>query len=134
MVGAKTFVMWPINSGYNPNKQNPSNPPNDAVVAKAADSSLVNSFAILSYLMSPPLNPTISTITAKIGTPSTKAANMRCNSDTIQTTTRESIPKKVLYWTGGISSSSAAAVVVPASAADCPSGDCDATDAVPASN
>src|SRR3972149_10262022 len=97
MVGANTFVMCPINSGYKPYRQNPSNPPNDAVVANAADNSFVNSFAILSYLISPPLNPTISTITANMGTPSTKAANMRCNSETIQTTTRESMPKNARY-------------------------------------
>src|SRR3989304_8840091 len=120
MVGANTFVIWPINSGYKPNRQNPSKPPNDAVVANAADNNLVNSLANLSYLTSPPLNPTISTITAKMGTPSTKAANMRCNSETIQTTTRESMPKNARYCTGPASSSSTAAVAVPDSPAGCP--------------
>src|SRR3972149_28516 len=120
MVGANTFVMWLINSGYKPNRQNPSKPPNDAVVANAADNNLVNSLAILSYLMSPPLNPTNPTITAKMGTPSTKAANMRCNSETIQTINRESIPKNARYCTGPASSSSTAAVAVPAAAAGCP--------------
>src|SRR3989337_2716216 len=45
MVGANTFVMWLINSGYKPNRQNPSKPPNDAVVANAADTNWGNSTA-----------------------------------------------------------------------------------------
>src|SRR3972149_467747 len=102
--------MWLINSGYNPNKQNPSKPPKDAVVAKAADNNLVNSLAILSYFWSPPLNPTISTMTANIGTPSTNAANIRRSKKTTQPPPGESTQKTVLFCPGPASSSSTVAV------------------------
>jgi len=65
------------------------------VVENAAESSPVNSRASRSQRVSPVRQPTISTMEAKIGTPSTKAPNIRWTWATIQITRRPFARKNV---------------------------------------
>src|SRR5919205_1853986 len=90
-------AMWFQNLGYSVVKKNRSIAPQSAVALYAKTRRRVNSLESLSYLGSLPTIPISSVIRANIGTPSTKAANIRCTSAATQTAARMPIPGKCPY-------------------------------------
>src|SRR3990167_8267138 len=92
--------------------------PRRAVVEKAANVSLTNSWESQSYRGSPVRQPMISMITAKIGTPRMNAAKFRWSWATAHTARREPRRGKARYagsraaswaWGGSVAASASAA-------------------------
>src|SRR5919205_324757 len=93
----KSLAMWFQNFGYSVVRKNRSIAPQSAVALYAKTRRRVNSLESLSYFGSLPTIPISSVIMANMGTPSTKAANIRCTSAAIQTAARMPMTGKCPY-------------------------------------